>query len=269
MGAMHVAAYLDFQRLSEDAQRLRPQTALVLGSGLGGLAARLQPLHEIPFARVPGLETDTGVAGHHGRLLLGRWSGRPVLLFAGRLHGYEGHPWRKVVEPVHLAHALGARILLTTNAAGGIRADLDPGRLMALTGHLDWTVPRFWQHPASTESPYCPHLHRLLHEAAAQHQLVLADGVYAQVTGPSYETPAEIRALRACGADAVGMSTAREVAAAAALGLRCAALSCITNRAAGLSDGPLSHDEVLATGARQQERLAELLETFLGMLTPA
>src|SRR5947209_7352270 len=199
----------------------------------------------------------------------GRASCRPISCIfptkrggAGRLHAYEGHPWRRVVQPVRIARELGAEVLLVTNAAGGIRADLNPGDLMAIRDHIEWTRADCWRRPPRP-SPYSPQLIEQLRQAATRISFVLASGVYAQVTGPSYETPAEIRALRACGADAVGMSTAREVQAGCDVGMACAALSCITNKAAGLSAGPINHEEVLATAAAQRERLAALVEAFL------
>jgi purine-nucleoside phosphorylase len=252
-----------YAQFAEHARQRRPRTALILGSGLGHLADRLADVCELPFHQVPGLDAPS-IPGHRGALLLGEWAGRAVLIFAGRLHCYEGHPWPSVVRPVHVAHELGAEVLLVTNAAGGIRADLRPGDLMAIKGHIEWTRPYCWRRPdPPPPSPYAPELIERLQRAAARLGVALPAGVYAQVTGPSYETPAEIRALRAWGADAVGMSTAREVQAGADLGLRCAAVSCITNQAAGLSGGPINHEEVLATAAGQRERLAGLVETFL------
>lgn len=254
--------------LAAAAHATPPAAAIVLGSGMGPAVIRLRPLYSVPFAEVPGLAAPS-VHGHGGRLTLGDWGGRRVLVFEGRLHRYEGHPWAVVTRPARLARELGARAFLVTNAAGGIRDDLPPGSLMALRGHLDWTRPYAWRLPGpaglgtARPSSYAPRLLALLDQAAARCGIALHTGTYAAVTGPSYETPAEIRALARCGADAVGMSTAREAAAAAAAGLECAALSCITNRAAGLSSGPLEHGDVLATAAAQAGRLADLLETFL------
>jgi purine-nucleoside phosphorylase len=253
---------VDFRSFEAEARRRQPRLALVLGSGLSGLVERLAAVVEVPFADVPQLDSGATVAGHRGSMLLGTWAEQVVLVFAGRLHYYEGHPWPRVVRPVQLAHELGVRALVVTNAAGGIRADLASGTLMALNGHLDCTQPHWWR----AAQPIQTHDGALLQTLQEAAQVALAVGIYAQVTGPSYETPAEVRALRACGADAVGMSTAREIEAATALGMRCVGLSCITNRAAGLSDGPISHDEVLATNALQQERLGDLLEAFLGRL---
>jgi purine-nucleoside phosphorylase len=163
-----------------------------------------------------------------------------------------------------VAHNLGARILVLTNAAGGIRHDLPPGSLMIIRDHIEWTMPESWRRLAAQQrdrSPYSPRLMQLLRDAAGKQQVF--EGVYASVLGPCYETPAEIRALRACGADAVGMSTAREARVAYELGMECAAISCITNRAAGLGVGPICHEEVLTSVAAQAERLEKLLDSFI------
>jgi purine-nucleoside phosphorylase len=244
-----------------------PQTVVVLGSGLGPLAQRVQSSVTVPFAHIPGLPAAS-VVGHAGALTLGAWAGRRVLLFAGRLHYYEGHPWEVVVRPIQLAAELGARTAILTNAAGGIADPLAPGSLMAIRDHLEWTRPYWWRHPgpaglgSSCPSPYSPRMLAALHEAAVAVGVELHQGIYAAVTGPAYETPAEIRALRIWGGDAVGMSTAREIQAGFEAGLECAAISCITNRAAGLSAEPLNHEDVLSVASRQAERMAALLEMF-------
>src|SRR5262249_24651961 len=202
----------------------------------------------------------------------GDWAGRRVLIFEGRLHFYEGHPWSAVVQPVVVAHALGARRLLLTNAAGGIHDALLPGSLMTLRDHIEWTRPYCWRQPGpgalgpARPSPYTPRLRELLAQAAREQRTELHEGVYGMDTGPSYETPAEIRALKVWGADAVGMSTAREAQQGHDQGMECAAVSCITNRAAGLSCSPINHEEVLTTVATQATRLADLIERFLQLL---
>jgi purine-nucleoside phosphorylase len=260
-----------FAVLVEQARQAPPEMALVLGSGLGAIARRLEVACQVRFEEVPGL-VGPSISGHSGRLLLGDWAGRRVLIFEGRLHYYEGHPWQRVVHLVRLARSLGARRLVATNAAGGIRDDLSPGSLMALRDHLDWTQPYCWRRPGlgglgpARPSPYSPRLLHQLMQSAQALGIPLSEGTYAAVTGPSYETPAEIRALRALGADAVGMSTAREIEAGQELEMECAGLSCITNRAAGLAAGPVQHGEVLATAAAQSERLAELLERFVQLV---
>jgi purine-nucleoside phosphorylase len=177
-----------------------------------------------------------------------------------------------VVRPVQVAHQLGARVLLMTNAAGGIHESLGPGNLMAIRDHIEWTRPYCWRQPGpgglgpERPSPYSARLRQRVLQAAKDREIELAEGLYAAVTGPSYETPAEIRALKAWGADAVGMSTAREVQQGFDLGMECAAVSCITNKAAGLSAGAINHEEVLTIARAQGKRLAGLLEQVLPLL---
>jgi purine-nucleoside phosphorylase len=253
-----------YRDLLDACRRRPPRLALVLGSGLGDLANRFDCECAVPFGDVPDMEAAT-VAGHKGELRVGTWGGRRVLLFLGRLHYYEGHLWRRIEQPVAVARELGAEILFLTNAAGGIRADLVPGSLLPIRDHLEWTRPYPWRPPqaASRPNPYSARLLGVLCRAAEETALTLTPGIYAQVTGPCYETPAEIRALRTCGADAVGMSTAREVTRGHALGMECAALSSVTNRAAGLAEGPIRHEEVIAAGHAVREKLGRLIEAFL------
>lgn len=228
-------------------------------------------LGRVAYTHVPGMSA-TSVAGHRGSLALGEWAGKRVLFFEGRLHRYEGHPWEDVVRPVRLAHQLGARVLFLTNAAGGIHDALGPGSLMPIHDHLEWTWSYAWKRPGpgclggTRPSPYDAGLLEVVSRAGNQIGLTLMPGIYATVTGPCYETRAEIRALKSLGADAVGMSTAREIQQGRDLGMACAALSCITNKAAGLSDTPINHEEVLVTAKAQAERLSDLLETFLKLL---
>ncbi len=253
-----LADYPELQSLARDRT---PRIALILGSGLSDLADQLEDAVELSFGNVPGLDASS-VPGHRGVLLLGRWVGVPIVVFAGRLHNYEGQPWRRVVQPIHIAHDLGASILIATNAAGGIRDDLRPGDLLAIRAHVDCTRENWWRDHAAAcgvanakpQAMYTPRLLDLL---------PLPTGVYAQLPGPCYETPAEIRALRACGVDAVGMSTAREIETACKLGMECAAISCITNKAAGLGDGVISHSEVLEVGRRVQGNMIGVLEAFI------
>jgi purine-nucleoside phosphorylase len=257
-----------FTTLTEGVRADAALIAMVLGSGMSFVAERLQRLHSVPFGDIPGM-TATSVAGHKGCLTLGTWAGRRVLIFEGRLHYYEGHTWDNVVMPVRTAAALGVRVLLLTNAAGGIHEDLAAGSLMAIRDHVEWTRPYCWRRPGpgglggTRPTRYSPRLVEVLMAAAREIDTPLFQGVYAALTGPCYETPAEIRALRIWGADAVGMSTAREIQTGFDLGMECAAVSCITNKAAGLSATPLNHEEVLATAAAQSERLGNLLERFL------
>jgi purine-nucleoside phosphorylase len=241
-----------------------PPWAFVLGSGLGPVVRRVRPVASVRFADIPGMVAPT-VSGHGGQLIFGHWADRPVLVFTGRLHFYEGHPWPRVVRPIELLAELGAAGVVLTNAAGGINRDFAPGSLMLLRDHLEWNHPRHWRTPGPGHrpSPYSIAVRERLVAAARTAGIVLHEGVYAAVTGPTYETPAEVRALAASGADAVGMSTAREATRAAELGLGVAAISCIANLAAGLSPTPLSHAEVLEAVAGSADRLGAALERFV------
>jgi purine-nucleoside phosphorylase len=254
-----------FPEFAAAVHDLVPKAAVVLGSGLAGVTAGFRETASVPFGDIPRLVPPT-VHGHKGRLAVGEWSGVPALVFFGRLHFYEGHPWDVVTGAVRVLAQLGAKTLVLTNAAGGIHPALGPGSLMAIRGHLKLIGPGAWQELAAGSGPVAPYSARLVramqdHESAAGRELLA--GVYAALTGPSYETPAEIRALRACGADAVGMSTAKEAESAAALGLEVAAISCITNQAAGLGGGPLDHQEVLANAKLAVERLGGLLRHLI------
>jgi len=246
----------------------RPRCGIVLGSGWGEAVAGLRG-PELPYAQIPGLGT-TGVAGHAGRLRRATLGGMELFLFLGRRHWYEGEGWTPVALPAYLLHAFGAGTILLTNAAGGIRADLAPGTLMAIADHINLLGgsplagphnprlgPRF---PDQTEV-YAKPLREKLRTAGAD-----AEGTYLATAGPSFETPAEIRHFRAIGADAVGMSTVPEAIVANALGLAVAGLSCISNRAAGLGAERLLHEDVARVAAaslpRMQRVLANLLETL-------
>ncbi len=238
-----------------------PRSAVVLGSGLGGVTAAFHETASVAYGDVPGL-VPTTVHGHKGRLAVGDWAGVPVVVAFGRLHFYEGHSWDVVTGLVRAVAGLGVKVLVLTNAAGGVHPSLNPGGLMAIRGHQKWLGGNAWTRladGAGVDAPYSPRLLDVMlkHEAAAGGDLLA--GVYAALTGPCYETLAEVRALKASGADAVGMSTAMEAEAAAALGLEVAAVSCITNKAAGLSDGPLDHTEVLDNAKLAVDRLAALL----------
>jgi purine-nucleoside phosphorylase len=263
-----LSAATPFAAWSAAVRQARPRLALVLGSGLNAVGKRLSQSLSLPFSEVPGFVAPT-VPGHRGCLTLGFWSGRPILLFEGRCHYYEGHPWRDVSLPVRTAAYLGIDTLVLTNAAGGIRDSLVPGSLMIIRDHLDWTQPNWWRAAARKgtsaprQAPYSPHLSEACLTAARLLNVPVEQGTYAAVTGPSYETPAEVRALRCCGADAVGMSTAHEASVAADLGLACLAISCITNPAAGRAKVPLHHGEVLQTAAKLSHRLADVLERWL------
>jgi purine-nucleoside phosphorylase len=256
----------------EACQQTKPEFAVVLGSGMADVAGRIRRDTSVAFADIPGLPPSS-VAGHRGQLTLGSWAGRRVLLFEGRLHFYEGHGWEAVTRPVRLARELGASAALLTCAVGGIRADLEPGRLMVVRDHFEWNRPYAWQSPGPggigtpRESPYSARLATQILNAGQAAGIAVSEGVYAAMTGPCYETPAEVRALGLCGADVVGMSTAREVVAGVEAGLECAALACVANRAAGLSAEPLSHKEVLEVIALAASRVGKVVEGFLGLVS--
>ena len=250
--------------------RLRPRLAIWLGSGFGGLAEGIEVEARIPYAAIPGFTRPT-VPGHAGELVFGRLDSIPLCLLAGRAHYYEGHELAVVTFPVRVLARMGVRDLVLTNAAGGIRADLEPGDFLLITDHINAmgvNPLRGWTDGGSDgfvdlSALYDAGLSRLLRRAARQEKLPLPRGVYLAVSGPSYETPAEIRAFAGWGADAVGMSTVPEAMVARHCGLRVAGLSCITNAAAGRTQQPVSHAEVLALGHRNAGRARRLLVGFV------
>ena len=250
-----------------------PVLAIVLGSGLGGLAARIEHASAIAFGDVPGFSAAT-VAGHAGRLIVGRLAGRPIVALAGRFHLYEGHRAEQAGFPVRVLHALGARTLFVSNAAGGINPAFVPGDLMIVTDHLNLmfrnplvggVVTGDVRFPDMSE-PYDRALSALLREQATSLGIAMREGVYCGLLGPTYETPAEVRMLRVLGADAVGMSTVPEVVVARAIGMRVAGVSCITNLASGVSPTPLSHAEVIETTTRVASQFETLVERFVAAL---
>ncbi len=251
----------------------RPVAGIVLGSGLGGLADRIEDALRIPFSHVPGFPVVT-VAGHAGQLLVGSLGGQPVVALAGRFHMYEGHEAALAAFPVRVLHALGAPVYLASNAAGGVRRTFSPGDLMVIADHMNLMFrnpligsaePGDERFPDMSD-PYDRELRTLLHAAGAAVQVPLQEGVYCGLLGPTYETPAEVRMLERLGVDAVGMSTVPEVIVARALGMRVAAVSCITNAAAGLSPTPLDHHEVMDAGRSVAPRFEALVTEFVRRL---
>jgi purine-nucleoside phosphorylase len=251
-----------------------PEVGIVLGSGLGGLADDLDEPVAIPFGAMPGWPAATA-PGHVGRLLVGRLGGRPVVMLQGRFHLYEGNDPGLVVQPVLLFRALGARIVVLTNAAGGLDPSFGPGTLMIMNDHINLTGrspligrnaddlgPRF---PDMTEA-WSARLRGRLQAAAAAEGVDVREGVYVGLTGPTYETPAEVRMLAALGGDAVGMSTVLECIAARWVGLEVCGVSLITNAGAGYSGEPLTHVEVLEAGATAGPRLARVIRRFVNDL---
>lgn len=248
-----------------------PALALILGSGLGAVVDRVQSAAAVPYVTIPGF-AGTAVEGHAGKLVAGTLAGKPVIVFAGRFHMYEGHPAAAAAFPVRVAHALGARALLATNAAGGVDPTLVPGDLVLIEDQLNLTGQNPLTGPAEPgdlrfpdmSAAYAPRLRALLREAAGARPLKC--GVYAGLPGPAYETPAEVRMLRVLGASITGMSTVGEAIVAAALGLEFAGISLVTNLAAGITDAPVRHDEVIEAGRAASARLGDLLEAFVSRL---
>jgi purine-nucleoside phosphorylase len=247
--------------------RAFPKVAVVLGSGLGKLAEFVESPVAIPYSDIPGFPRPT-IAGHAGKLIAGRIGGRDVAVMSGRAHYYEGNDLADVVRPVRTLARLGVKKLVISNAAGALTKALVPGDLMLIVDHInllganplrganiDELGPRF----PSMSFPYDPEMLALAERIAAEQGARLKKGVYLAAQGPSYETPAEIRMMRLMGADAVGMSTVPEVIAANHCGTRVLGVSCITNLASGISDRPLSHDEVLETGAGAADRFCRLI----------
>ena len=244
--------------------------AIVLGSGLGGLASRIESAVRIRFADIPGFPEST-VAGHAGAVICGQLGGKAVIALSGRFHVYEGHSARLAAFPIRVVHALGARTLIVSNAAGGVNRLWQPGDLMLIRDHINLTFRNPLIGPVEDgdlrfpdmSEPYDSQLAELAHRVASEHGIALRDGVYAGLLGPAYETPAEVRMLERLGADAVGMSTVPEVIVARARGMRVLGISCITNMACGISSHPLTHEEVLETTSRVGNAFAGLVESVV------
>jgi purine-nucleoside phosphorylase len=245
---------------------LQPRIAIVLGSGLGGLADRVTGPLRIPYVTIPGFHLPT-VLGHKGELVAGTLGGVPVIMQSGRFHMYEGHSAQVSALPTRMFAALGADTLIVTNAAGGIRRAFGPGTLMLISDHLNLTgqnplegevLPGETRFPDMTVA-YDSGLRALAHRVGIKQGTALAEGVYAALLGPTYETPAEIRMLERLGADAVGMSTATETIVARARGMRVLGISTITNHAAGVSHELMSHADVMAVASTVSEKLANLV----------
>ena len=265
---------------------LVPRIGIVLGSGLGAVADVIPNPAIVPYSEIPHFPQST-VEGHSGRLAAGRIGGVPVVVMQGRVHYYEGYSPQQVTFPMRVLGALGIRAVVLTNAAGAIAESYRIGDLVALRDHINLmgfnplvgpNEPRFGFHPGAglrffdmTEA-YSQRLRSLAQQAAAAEGFPLQEGVYLAVSGPSFETPAEIRAFRTLGATLVGMSTVPETIVARHMGIEVLAISCVTNLAAGLGFKPLSHEEVFAAGGKVEHRLAglfnRLLPTMAALLEP-
>jgi inosine/guanosine/xanthosine phosphorylase family protein len=247
-----------------------PRTALVLGSGLGPFADRIEDATDISYADIPGFAVPS-VRGHHGRLRLGTIGGQAVACLQGRLHAYEGHPAEVLAAPIRILRGMGVEQLVLTNAAGGLTRDKPAGTLMIVDDHINFSGqnpligpndpnigPRFFD----MSRAYDPELRARLRRAAEAAGVAVTSGIYLYTTGPNFETPAEVRMFVALGADAVGMSTVPECLAAVHCGMKVVALSVITNLAAGLATQPLTHDETLREAAKAYDRVERLLMAY-------
>jgi purine-nucleoside phosphorylase len=250
-----------------------PACAIILGSGLGGLAERIENARRLSYAEIPGFHA-THVVGHQGQCIAGTLGGREVVALAGRFHMYEGHAPQVSAFPVRVIHALGAKTLFVSNAAGGIRRTFSAGDLMVIEDHLNLQFVNPLTGPVEStderfpdmSAPYSPRLKALLRDASRRKGIPLQAGVYVGLLGPTYETLAEVRMLERLGADATGMSTVPEVILANALGLEVVGVSLISNPAAGLSPEKLSHADVMRAAAAAGEKFCALVEEFVGSL---
>ncbi len=251
-----------------------PKVALILGSGLGDYAKEMEVVETVEYADIEGFPIST-VAGHQGRFVFGYVQGVPVVAMQGRVHYYEGYPMTDVVLPVRLMGMLGAKTVILTNAAGGVSFNFQPGDLMMITDHITTMVPSPLIGPnveeLGTRFPdmsqvYDKELREKIKQAARNVGVTIQQGVYMQFTGPSYETPAEIRMCRTLGGDAAGMSTACEAMAARHMGLKVCGISCITNMAAGMSNQPLNHKEVQETADRVASEFKKLVTETIRLI---
>ena len=253
---------------------VEPRIAIVLGSGLGGFADDFDEAVGIPYEEIPGFVRSTA-QGHAGRLVVGKVDSVPVVAMQGRVHYYEGYSFEEVTFPIRTFKLLGIKTLILTNAAGGINVQLTQGALMVISDHVNLmgdnplrgpNDERFGPRFPDMSAVYSPELQELVVDEAKASGMEVRRGIYGGLSGPSYETPAEIHLLRNLGADAVGMSTVPEAIVARHMGLEVLGISCITNMAAGISDEPINHEEVMATGDRVRETFAELLRKVIGAI---
>jgi len=269
-----------YERAAEAARLIRTRTsaevsvAIVLGSGLGAFAGDLTEATEIPYGEIPGFARST-VEGHAGRLVIGKAGEVTVAALAGRVHFYEGYSLQEVTFPIRVLKLLGVRTLVLTNAAGSLNVEFTPGSLMVITDHLNLlgdnplrgeNDERFGPRFPDLSTVYAPELQNIVIEEGSALGIELRRGVYAALAGPSYETPAEIHMVRALGADAVGMSTVPEAVVARHMAMNVIGISCITNLAAGVSNSPINHNEVMEIGARVRVEFTGLLRRVIKRL---
>ena len=277
-------AKLDLYSRAEHAARTiqartseQARIAVVLGSGLGGFAEEFEGAVHIDYQQIPGFVTSTA-QGHAGSLVIGKVEGVPVLAMQGRVHYYEGYSLEEVTFPIRTFKLLGIETVILTNAAGGIDVQLSQGALMVISDHLNLmgvnplrgaNDERFGPRFPDMSEVYSRELQERVVEEARDLGITVRRGIYAALAGPSYETPAEIHMLRAFGADAVGMSTVPEAIVARHMGMNVLGISCITNMAAGISENPINHEEVIETGARVRSTFTQLLRRIIAKVPPA
>ncbi|HXC68842.1 MAG TPA: purine-nucleoside phosphorylase [Pyrinomonadaceae bacterium] len=258
-------------RIIRARMNVEPRIAIVLGSGLGGFADDFDEAVGIPYEEIPGFMRSTA-QGHAGRLVVGKVDGVPVVAMQGRVHYYEGYSLEEVTFPIRVFNLLGIKTLILTNAAGGINVELQQGALMVISDHLNLmgdnplrgpNDERFGPRFPDMSAVYSPELQAMVVDEAKAAGVEVRRGIYGALSGPSYETPAEIVLLRNLGADAVGMSTVPEAIVARHMGLEVLGISCITNMAAGVSDAPINHEEVMETGERVRATFTELLRRVI------
>jgi purine-nucleoside phosphorylase len=251
--------------------KLEPSIAIILGSGLGAFADDLVEARAVPYAEIPGFARAT-VEGHAGKLVVGKAGDTPVAAMQGRFHFYEGYAMEDVTFPIRVLKVLGIRTLILTNAAGSLNTEFTPGSLMVISDHINLmganpligpNDERFGPRFPDLSTTYDPQLQNMVITEAKGIGLDMRRGVYASLSGPSYETPAEIHMVRTLGADAVGMSTVPEAIVARHMDMQVIGISCITNLAAGVSDRPVDHSQVIATGERVREQFTELLRRMV------
>lgn len=260
-----------------------PRVGIILGSGLGGFASQVEDAVAVPYAEIPHFPQST-VAGHSGQLVLGTIGGVPVAVMQGRVHAYEGYPLEQVTFPARVLGLLGCRKLIVTNAAGGIRPDIPQGSLVVISDHINLTgrnaalgpnEPRFavaqgaGQRFFDMTTAYSPALRKLAHAEAEKQGIALTEGVYLAVLGPSFETPAEIRAFRTLGADLVGMSTVHEVIVARHMGIEVLGISLVTNMAAGVTGETIQHEDVMEIGRRVEQQFTGLVKALVPQVAEA
>jgi purine-nucleoside phosphorylase len=265
------------QRAAEQIRssaKTRPAVAIVLGSGLGAFADELTESTSLAYKEIAGFAQAT-VEGHAGRLVVGKAGEVPIAAMQGRFHFYEGYSLEDVTFPIRVLKSLGVRTLILTNAAGSLNTEFTPGSLMVISDHINLmgvnpligaNDERFGPRFPDLTSTYDPDLQNIVIEEAKGLNIDMRRGVYAALTGPSYETPAEIHMVRTLGADAVGMSTVPEAIVARHMDMRVIGISCITNLAAGVSNRPVDHSQVIATGERVREQFTELLRRVIAKL---